>query len=147
VVGISPRDFIDNQLASASSTEPFKFFYQYVDAGKLSSIAFPDPCGRLMGELELATNRLPLRRIHAWVEEQMLALQQSDANRKNASKPVENGMMEALTSSVFTVKPGQLVVKDNMTGFWTDNTKEYAKRYKCANTPSYKIQLSFFSEF
>jgi hypothetical protein len=145
VVGISPRDFIDNQLASASSTEPFRFFYQYVDAGKLSAIAFPDPLGRMMGELEWATNRLPLRRIHAWLEEQMLAMQQAQPATK--SKPQESGVMEALAGSAFTVKPGQLVVKDNMTGFWTDNTKEYAKRYRVTNPPSYKIQLSFFGEF
>src|SRR5215469_1826845 len=52
VVGVSPRDFIDNKLPAASSTETFRLLAQFVDAGSLGSIAFANPGERFMAHLE-----------------------------------------------------------------------------------------------
>ncbi|MEZ4534530.1 MAG: hypothetical protein R3D26_05885, partial [Cyanobacteriota/Melainabacteria group bacterium] len=47
VVGVNPRDFIDNTMPSVSSTEPFFFLKPYAKLDSLADCAFGDPIERL----------------------------------------------------------------------------------------------------
>jgi len=63
IICLSPRDFIDNKLPSASSTEPFRFFARFMDAGKLTELAYPNLQERLFARLDTALSRMPVRRL------------------------------------------------------------------------------------
>ena len=141
IVGISPRDFIDNKLAAASATEPFRFLSPYVDTGELTAIAFPDVIARLNAQSEWALGKLGLRRLHA-------AAEAWAADRTAVSKhQTGNQLVNAISNSALKVKPGDWVVPPHLPNQFIDNTAEYASRYKNSNPPSYKIQLAFFAEF
>ncbi|HEY9778016.1 MAG TPA: hypothetical protein V6C81_29910 [Planktothrix sp.] len=144
IVGVSPRDFIDNKLVAASATEPFRFLSPYVDTGQLSAIAFPDVYARLNAESEWALNRLGLRRVHDLCDSWVTA-RNSSAN--NATQTSESPLLNAIRNSSLRVKPGDYMVPADMRDVWVDNTSEYSERYKNPNPPSYNIQLAFFSKF
>ncbi|MBX3072656.1 hypothetical protein KF728_11715 [Candidatus Obscuribacterales bacterium] len=42
VLGVNPRDFIDNTMPSASATDAFRYLSPYVELDKLGGSAFPD---------------------------------------------------------------------------------------------------------
>ena len=42
ILGVNPRDFIDNTMPSASATDAFRYLSPYVELDKLGSSAFPD---------------------------------------------------------------------------------------------------------
>ena len=60
IIGVNPRDFIDNTLPAASSTDSFHFLTPYVDLGKLSMVSYPDVFG-LMDDF--FKNHLPLKQV------------------------------------------------------------------------------------
>lgn len=42
ILGVNPRDFIDNSMPSASATDAFRYLSPYVELEKLGASAFPD---------------------------------------------------------------------------------------------------------
>lgn len=141
ILGVSPRDFIDNKLVSASSTEPFRFFSRYVDSGKLSQLAYPDPIARLSAQLEWAVNSLPTRALHSSID----ALLSTNALRTD--KPQTQEVWGIVRDSQMMVKAGQFMEPPKTEGFWIDNSHEYVSRYKNSSPACYPIQISFFKEF
>ncbi len=142
IVGISPRDFIDNKLVAASSTEPFRFFSQYVNTGKLSSIAFPDIGGRLNAELEWKVNKIPVRKLHAILEERLASQQAPVAEGADG-----HALLGAISNSALRVHPGEWVVPPVMKELYFDNGTEYRLRFKNPFPAIYPIELSFFNQF
>lgn len=141
ILGVSPRDFIDNKLVSASSTEPFKFFSRYVDSGKLNQLAYPDPLARLNAQLEWSLNSLPTRTLHSTIESLL------SSNEFRGNKAPSQEVLGIVRDSQMMVKPGQYMEPAKTEGFWVDNSHEYINRYKNSSPPCYPIQISFFKEF
>ncbi|RTL43214.1 MAG: DUF1574 domain-containing protein [Candidatus Melainabacteria bacterium] len=141
IIGVSPRDFIDNKLVSASSTEPFRFFSRYVDSGKLSQLAYPDPIARANAQLEWALNSLPTRALHSSIESLL------SSNQWRGNKPQTQEVLGIVRDSQMMVKPGEFMEPAKTEGVWVDNSHEYINRYKNSSPPCYPIQISFFKEF
>ncbi len=141
ILGISPRDFIDNKLVSASATEPFRFFSRYVDSGKLSSLAYPDPIARMGARLEWTVNSLPTRALHGSIENLL------GSNQIRGDKPQTQEVLGIVRDSQMMVKPGEYMEPAKTEGVWVDNSHEYINRYKNSSPPCYPIQISFFKEF
>jgi hypothetical protein len=144
VIGVSPRDFIDNKLPAASSTEAFRFFSRFADSNQVASIAYTDPRDRLFAWLDWQVRSTPLRRISEIIE--------SYATAHAASVPAPssgrsaNELMAALYNTHQQVKIGQWVVPPNMEPIFVDNSKEYGSRYQNTHPESLPIQLAFFDE-
>ncbi|CAN5636710.1 hypothetical protein BH10CYA1_BH10CYA1_45690 [soil metagenome] len=141
ILGVSPRDFIDNKLVSASSTEPFRFFSRYVDSGKLSQLAYPDPLARATAQLEWTLNSLPTRTLHGSIESFL------SSNQLRGDKPQTQEVLGVVRDSQMMVKPGEYMEPAKTEGVWVDNSHEYIGRYKNSSPPCYPIQISFFKEF
>lgn len=141
VLGISPRDFIDNKLVSASSTEPFRFFSRYVDNSKLASLAYPDPIARAGAQLEQTCNSLPTRALHGPIDTFLAS------NPLRPEKSQTQEVLGVVRDSAMMVKPGDFMEPAKNEGFWVDNSHEYTGRYKNSSPPCYPIQISFFKEF
>ena len=141
VLGVSPRDFIDNKLVSASATEPFRFFSRYVDSGKLSTLAYPDPIARANAQLEWTVNSIPTRTLHGSIESLL------GSSQLRAEKPQTQEVLGVVRDSQMMVRPGQYMEPAQTEGFWIDNSHEYINRYKNSSPPCYPIQISFFKEF
>jgi hypothetical protein len=141
ILGVSPRDFIDNKLVSASSTEPFRFFSRYVDSGKLSTLAYPDSIARINAQLEWTLNSLPTRTLHGSIENLL------GSNQLQVDKPQTQEVLGVVRDSQMMVKPGEYMEPAKTEGVWVDNSHEYINRYKNSSPPCYPIQISFFKEF
>lgn len=140
IIGVSPRDFIDNQLPVASATEPFRFFSQFVDTGKLTELAYPDPVTRVNAQLGMTFDKLPLRQVHSMVDTFLRG------QKKEVAEHSKNALLAAVSNAAQVVKPGEWMIPANMPPIYVDNSYEYLKRYKDPNPPTYPIQLAFFDE-
>ena len=161
ILCVSPRDFIDNKLPAASSTEPFRFFSRFVDSGRLSALAYPDLRERAFAVLEFAVNRLPLKRLTDHCVSDLTStvvaltgdcgsksVDGDDLVRAADKQPLraQNKLAQAISNGQLQVKLGEWVVPPDMEHVFVDNTAEYQKRYAVAKPVSYSIQLSFFKE-
>lgn len=135
VIGISPRDFIDNTLPSAGSTEPYHFFSKFVDPGRLNAVAHPDPFAQMDYWM---SHGLPLRKL-------ALAFQDSHPPEEQP-EPEQTNLLNVIFNASGKIKPAQCIVAPNMPDLFVDNTLEYARRYRDKKPPSYKQQLVFFEE-
>lgn len=141
IIGVSPRDFIDNQLPVASATEPFRYFSQFVDTGKLTQLAYPDPIARINAQLGMTFDKLPLRQVHSMVDTYLMSQKKEDTKKHSG-----NALLAAVSNAAQVVKPGEWMIPANMPPIYVDNSYEYVKRYKDPNPPNYPIQLAFFDE-
>lgn len=141
VLGIAPRDFIDNKLDSPSVTEPFMFFSRYVGMDTVLGRAYGTPWERAMGEVENRTMRLPLRRLHSLVVGYMKEKQESTPSAGGG-----NQLLSAISNGKLNVKPGDLIVPFNPTDTWYDNSIEYIKRYQNPHSLYYNTEMLFFEE-
>lgn len=70
VVGVNPRDFIDNSMPSASATDAFNYLSPYVELGQLATCAFPDLIGWMDWQIN---NAMPAKttgeQLKAWLPE------------------------------------------------------------------------------
>lgn len=142
VLGIAPRDFIDNKMQSLGGTEPFMFFQRYVDFDDTVAKAYANPYERGMSEMEWRLGQLPLRKLHANVKP--FLTDPKTAAETNVSN--NNQLRSALSNGAIKIRPGDIVVPATMSDLWFDNTKEYVSRYSNPNPPTYKTQLFFFDE-
>jgi hypothetical protein len=140
LIGVAPRDFMDNSLAEPSATEPFQFYGQAVPLGRLSRISFADPLSRLRW---LMSNDLPLR----WLKKD--TSQQTDKTEEDeeaAAKHTQNQVVQALSDISGDLKPGILLIPANIPRGLQDNTNEYAHRYRGPNRKVYDSEMIYFKE-
>ncbi len=78
IIGVNPRDFIDNTVSAPADTEPFQFFSRYVSLGNLSKAAFSDPFAYPDWTFH---QYVPLKRLNAKLSEV------ATATFKNRTKP------------------------------------------------------------
>ena len=129
IIGISPRDFMDNFLPAPCATEPFHFFSRFVELGSLGAVACPDILSRVDW---LMTEKLPLRRLNQIVEgsahgsEPQPAAQDQSGSRDANAKVVydlqrkirENELLSAAYTAYGDVKPGQCLISPNKEDFF-----------------------------
>lgn len=151
IIGINPRDFIDNTLPSASDTEPFQFLQSYVDLGDLTHDAFNSPLQELDWRLN---NHLPLKQIKKALQGNdppTLAGKATFTNPDNNTPEREQGtkvskakLMQALSATGGQPRPGEWMIPARPPYAFIDNTREYMQRYKNANPPLYPQQRRYF---
>ncbi len=134
IIGVAPRDFMDNSMASPAETEPFRFYSRAVGLGELSGQAFGDPFAYLQW---LLRNRLPL----CWVQEE-LERRWQDTTPARHHKRYQN--VQAIFDITGDLQPGTMLVPANIRGLWMDNTIEYRHRYRLPDPPVYRQELVFF---
>jgi hypothetical protein len=139
IIGVGPRDFMDNTLASASATEPFRFYSQYLDAGQIPPYSYPDDFARLDQQMN---KLIPLYRMRLQVQKR-LGLTQSESQEKQTG----HQFLKGIFSQGDQVKPGEWKIPANIPYLFEDNTKEYLHRYANCNPPIYASELLFFQDF
>ena len=153
VLGVNPRDFIDNDLPGLSATDAFKYMLPYVNLGNLDQAAYPEFFAHLDWVID---QYLPMKRVH-------LALQSALAQRITAMLPdskntqirkdlklsltCDKVFLQTISGSAGDVKPGEWVVPCVMGNGYLDNTKEYLHRYHDPNPPIYACEKKFFRAF
>jgi hypothetical protein len=142
VLGIAPRDFIDNKMHNLGGTEPFMFYQRYVNFDPQVARAYSNPLTRVLGEIEWGFGRLPLRRFHSAVASHLTDDDTVDKTRKEAGDQLRS----ALSARSLKVYPGDIVVSHEMAEGCFDNSSEYEKRFKNLQPKQYKTQLFFFEE-
>lgn len=163
VIGVNPRDFIDNSMPSASSTDAFKYLSPYVELGPLAANAFPDLIGWMDWQIN---NALPTKttgeQLKAWLPNIVVKALPTVPARvvtedgsmitedgKAPAKP-ESGnsdVLKAIYGNQGEVRPGEWRVVACSWGAFKDNTEEYRVRYKNPNTPLYENQKKFFEAY
>jgi hypothetical protein len=138
IIGISPRDFIDNTLTYAAETEPYKFYSRFVGPGKLLKNAYHD----VFSWLQCGIDYLPFRRLGCYLQNVASDVpadkeQSPEAHADALAAVLGNGMAE----------PGKWLVPANIPPMWVDNSKEYKNRFKNPNTPVYESEKAFFNAF
>lgn len=138
VMGIAPRDFIDNTLSYAAETEPYKFYSRFVSPGKLLGNAYHD----IFSWLQFGLDNLPSRRLGCYLQD--LA---SDVPADfDESAAVHQDALAAVLGNGMA-QPGKWLVPANIPPMWVDNSKEYKNRFKNPNTPVYESERLFFDAF
>jgi hypothetical protein len=169
VLGVNPRDFIDNSMPSASATDTFRYLGPYVSLGELGSSAFPDLISymdwlinetmptKLIGERIIAmipeSVQKYLPKADLVVSEDGTITSMSDvvgSRPQDAKTTPADGSTDALKAIYGTqsaVKPGEWRVVACSWGAFKDNTEEYRVRYKNPNPSIYPQQKKFFEEY
>jgi hypothetical protein len=155
IIGVNPRDFIDNSLPSACATDCFHFLEPYADLSSLAKVSYNDNFGYFD---YLLKKQLPLKKIAAMVQGDApptLANQPTFTNPeakgvlnvdKKKGKPVASQVLQAISGSAQDVKKGQWLIPHNPPYLFMDNSAEYMKRYKNPNPPCLAAQEAYFSE-
>jgi hypothetical protein len=166
VLGVNPRDFIDNSMPSASATDSFNYLSPYVELGPLATSSFPDLFGWMDWQIK---NALPTKvsgdNLKAWLPEVIIkALPEAPARIVSEDGTVTNEIGEKKTEETKTgdpssdvlkaiygnqgeVRPGQWRVVACAWGAFKDNTDEYRVRYKNPNPAIYANQKKFFEAY
>ena len=133
VVTLSPKDFIDKSICSATTTEPFTFFSKYADFGNDSSL-FHDNAA-LRPSIRGGINATSWRKIL-----QTTSLENYD---RLASSVEYCPRVSPLTSTTpyERICPGELVIHSGDGYSFYDNTQEYKKRYRNPFSPQLNMQL------
>lgn len=162
VVTVSPRDFIDNTLPCAGSTEPYRFFSRYSKMDKYTNLAYNEPWARFSYAVsnELPVRKLlpPLQAVLASLapepepdpESESAAPSSSSSSSSQLSAPSANAgeqLKFVMGGYEGNLKPGQAVVEPNMPRIFVDNTRDYRRRYKNTHPAAYDVQMSFFGDF
>jgi len=155
IIGVNPRDFIDNSLPSASATDCFHFLEPYADLRNLAQVSYNDNFGYFD---YLIKRDLPLKQVTAIIRGDTppsLANQPTFTNPeakgvlnvdKKVKKPVDTQVLQAISGSAQDVKKGQWLIPHSPPYLFMDNTAEYVKRYKKANPPCLAGQEAYFAE-
>lgn len=136
VIGISPRDFMDNTMPYPAATEPFKFYSHYVNPGDLTSQCYNGP----MAWLQFAASGLPCKKLGEHLQARLASSTANDAPA-NQTSPL------AAVLGAGEAVPGKWLVPARMPPMWIDNTKEYKRRFKSPNPPVYAAEKAFFNRF
>jgi hypothetical protein len=155
IIGINPRDFIDNSLPSACATDCFHFLEPYADLSRLARVSYNDNFGYLD---YLLKKDLPLKQVTAIMRGNTppsLANQPTFTNPdakgvlnvdKKIKKPLDMQVLQAISGSAQDVKRGQWLIPHSPPYLFMDNSAEYIKRYKSPNPPCLAGQEAYFAE-
>jgi len=155
IIGVNPRDFIDNSLPSACATDCFHFLEPYADLRQLAKLSYNDDFGYLD---YLLKRDLPLKQLNAILRGDApptLANQPTFTNPeakgvlnvdKKNKKPVDTQVLQAISGSAQDVKKGQWLIPHSPPYLFMDNSAEYIKRYKSSSPPCLVGQEAYFSE-
>lgn len=137
VMGISPRDFIDNTMPYPAATEPFKFYSQFVNTGELTKHSYDGAFAWLQYGME----NMPCRKLGTYIQANI-----SSPNETSASIKRANTALAAVMGGGEAV-PGKWLVPAVIPPMWSDNTKEYQVRFRNPAAPVYRSELAFFEGF
>ena len=141
IIGVSPRDFMDNSMDSASTTEPFQFYSRCIKLGKLAIKSFANPLSYCAW---VVANNLPLRQVLEHTSPKLDPLPDRTDSTNTASH--QNQSIKALSDISGDLKPGVLMIPANIPESLQDNTNEYEHRYHDAYPPVYSSERQFFRE-
>ncbi|MBX9667913.1 MAG: hypothetical protein K2X93_09860 [Candidatus Obscuribacterales bacterium] len=169
VIGVNPRDFIDNSMPSASASDPFHYLSPYVELGDLNQCAFPDAIGWMDWQLnhyvatkalgEKIRTALP-KAVLSWLGEseaktaslhtvsdkgEVLA-QEGKTTNDNEQPLTKDNLLKAIYGSTGNIRPGLWKVIACTWGAFQDNTEEYRSRYRDSSPPIYSGQKRFFEQ-
>lgn len=158
ILGLNPRDFMDNTLPSPSATEPFQYLSPYTNLGDLSDCSFGDPIEWMDWKMEqIIPTRTHSHRVVKGLTDMVANAFTSIAPRgsheslepgSSAKKDSDSGnVLDAMYKNAGEVAPGKWKVIAMGWGSFKDNTDEYQVRYKDASPPLYKTEKRFFEEY
>jgi hypothetical protein len=173
VLGINPRDFMDNTLGTISSTEVFRLLSPHVSLGDLTPLAYSDITSwfgwqvkRISAPGVTALNTLAANALN--LADNILPREDTSILYPDEGIDLEHLMKLAATNdSVGNAAKAKLANLKNPDflkpdpdpssigprkcwlgkpdGMFADNTGEYVKRYKNPNPPMYASQKVFFT--
>lgn len=164
VIGVNPRDFIDNSMPSASATDSFKYLSPYVDLGPLSANAFPDLIGWMDWQInnalptkvtgdqlktklpEIVLSVLPAAPARVVAEDGSVTAE-GQSKKPAAGDAGNSDVLKAIYGNQGEVRPGEWKVVSCSWGAFKDNSNEYQVRYKDPNPSIYPNQKKFFEAF
>ncbi len=152
IIGVNPRDFIDNCLPSASDTEPFQFLQSYVSLGDLTRDSFSSPLQELDWRLN---NYLPMKQIKKLMQGNdppTLAGKSTFTNpgndvapeREQGTKVSKAKLLQALSATGGQPRPGEWLIPARPPYAFIDNTREYMLRYKDSKPAIYPHEKRYF---
>lgn len=150
IVGVSPRDFIDNFVPGVSSTDSFRLFARFVPKDKYFNIAYPGPDEQALAILQEQVDSVYLRSLHTFVEQKMHpGNDQKEQAGTKAGGAKENVMTAIMGDTTNKLYPGFFCIPPDFPPFFGDNTYEYMRRYGNAkkNEKNLETQLKFFRWF
>ncbi|MDX2108425.1 MAG: hypothetical protein SFY67_18675 [Candidatus Melainabacteria bacterium] len=167
VLGVNPRDFIDNLMPSCASTETFRFLSPYTDLSKFANYNFNSIFTRMdwtMNEM------LPLKIMRNAVvqgikscgdnilsksgfsvndDQDLVANEDKPAGEEEGNgeaKGANATILDAIYGKLTEVKPATQIIHPGMTFDFMDNMREYGKRYKSPDVPMFAAQKKYFEE-
>ena len=155
IIGVNPRDFIDNSLPSACATDCFHFLEPYADLSTLARVSYNDDFGYLDYVIKKG---LPLKQLTAIMRGDTppcLANQPTFTNPeakgvlnvdKKLKQPMASQVLQAISGSAQDVKRGQWLIPHSPPYLFMDNSAEYIKRYKNPSPPCLAGQEAYFAE-
>jgi hypothetical protein len=138
IIGVSPRDFIDNTMPYPAATGPFKFFSKYASPGDLLSDSYCTP----MGKVQLLNDWLPTRRLGSELMSMFAGKQENSTPKTRQAANVL-----AAISGAGDAIPGAWPVPANIPNVWVDNTREYKNRYHNGHPELYDVEMKYFQAF
>lgn len=168
VLGVNPRDFIDNLMPSCASTETFHFMSPYTDLSKFADYNFNSIFTRMDWTIN---EKLPLKRLKTEVaqgikttgdkmlnrfgltineDKDLVAkddAQTSEGTSDGEAKTGNAAILNAIFGKLSEVKPATQIIHPGMYYDFMDNMREYGKRYKSADVPMFTAQKKYFEEF
>lgn len=141
VMGIAPRDFLDNTVPSPTGTEPWHFFSQFVPVHQWPAAAFTD----FFAALDWQMNQHTMREM-APAAQTMLGTRDIDEQDAVENKKSDTPLA-AVLGTLGEIKAGQWLVPANIPPMWKDNTPEYKNRFKDSQHPIYTTERKFFNSF
>lgn len=148
VFGVGPRDFMDNLLPSAASTDPYRFLTRFVSVAPVASLAMPGWSERFNYELGRSNyfygNRTDI----------CMLFNQYASAAINAilpkTKPMDPTLVHQLLPEYkpFALEKEQAFFRPPSAAelaSFTDNLEEYRKRYKKLNMATFHTQMNFIT--
>lgn len=150
IIGVNPRDFIDNSLPSASATDSFHFLSPYANLDKLATVSYEDVFGYLD---YLLGKGLPLKKVPLLAYGDLPPTLGNKASFTNPEgkgatrekgKPVTTQVLRAISGSAGDVRKGEWALPAFPPYLYMDNSREYIKRYKTATPRCLTGQKAYF---
>jgi len=151
IIGVNPRDFMDNTVLAPADTEPFQFFSRYSNLGNLSRAAFSDPFAFLDWNFH---QFVPLKKLNAKLAE--LSSQIARFGQTEKDQPprtlvshlnTKRTIMQVFMGGGVDIRKGEWLIPYPMPYGFQDNMPEYIRRYKSTKTSLYPAEKKFFNAF
>ncbi|MBX9691747.1 MAG: hypothetical protein K2Z81_05140, partial [Cyanobacteria bacterium] len=164
ILGINPRDFIDNSLPAACTTDPYQLLGPYANLEGLEFASFSNPLEWLEWKMNNefafrsqgkafadtvagAVSKLVQSATGSATEiavETSVGETTEDSDGKAANQTETGDMLKSLYQTAGEVSPGQWKVVATSWGAFKDNTREYQTRYKNSAPAIYPQEKQFF---